>query len=347
MSRRAFLLAAWLCFAFAAHAQYPAKPIRLISPFPPGGTVDFLGRLVSEGLPPLIGQQVVVENRPGAGGNLGTDLVAKAPPDGYTLGLVASGNLVINPFLYRSMPFDPLNDLVPVFNLGDAPQLLVVPAALPAQNLGEFVAYAKARPLHYASAGAGTTTHLAMDHLARVSGVELQHVPYKGVGQALADLLAARVEALSTFSAALAEQYRGRGAVIHERRGERDAAIRDYQTAIRYNPQYAPSRQALGRLGAPLPQAPHSDEERRATALAEEAAAAARRGDYAAAGARLDEANRIAPRLALVYQYRSNVAYLKGDRAAAIAALKQGLRIEPDNALFRENLKRLEAPPSR
>jgi tripartite-type tricarboxylate transporter receptor subunit TctC len=197
MSRRAFLLAAWLCCAFAAHAQYPAKPIRLISPFPPGGTVDFLGRLVSEGLPPLIGQQVVVENRPGAGGNLGTDLVAKAPPDGYTLGLVASGNLVINPFLYRSMPFDPLNDLVPVFNLGDAPQLLVVPAALPAQNLREFIAYAKARPLHYASAGAGTTTHLAMDHLARVSGVELQHVPYKGVGQALADLLAARVEALS------------------------------------------------------------------------------------------------------------------------------------------------------
>jgi tripartite-type tricarboxylate transporter receptor subunit TctC len=197
MSRRAFLLAAWLCCAFAAHAQYPAKPIRLISPFPPGGTVDFLGRLVSEGLPPLIGQQVVVENRPGAGGNLGTDLVAKAPPDGYTLGLVASGNLVINPFLYRSLPFDPLNDLVPVFNLGEAPQLLVVPAALPAQNLREFVAYAKARPLHYASAGAGTTTHLAMDHLARVSGVELQHVPYKGVGQALADLLAARVEALS------------------------------------------------------------------------------------------------------------------------------------------------------
>src|SRR5438309_2546638 len=195
MARRVLLMVALLCMVFAVDAQpYPAKPIRLISPFPPGGTVDFLGRLVSEGLPPLIGQPVVVENRPGAGGNLGTDLVAKAPPDGYTLGLVASGNLVINPFLYRSMPFDPLNDLLPVFNLGDAPQLLVVPAALPAQNLREFVAYAKARPLHYASAGAGTTTHLAMDHLARVSGVELQHVPYKGVGQALADLLAARLD---------------------------------------------------------------------------------------------------------------------------------------------------------
>ena len=159
--------------------------------------MDFLGRVVSEGLPPLLGQPIVVENRPGAGGNLGTDLVAKAAPDGYTLGLVAAGNLVINPFLYRSMPFDPLNDLVGVFNIGDAPQLLVVTGTLPAQTLPEFVAYAKTKPLSYASAGTGTTTHLAMDHFARLAGIELQHVPYKGVGQALSDLLAGRVQALS------------------------------------------------------------------------------------------------------------------------------------------------------
>jgi tripartite-type tricarboxylate transporter receptor subunit TctC len=198
LTTRLFLLLALLSSAFALHAQpYPGRPIRLIAPFPPGGSVDFLGRLVSEGLSPRVGQQIVVENRPGAGGNLGTDLVAKAAPDGYTLGLVASGNLVINPFLYRSMPFDPLGDLVPVFNIGDAPQLLVVTGALPAQSLREFVAYAKTRPLNYASAGAGTTTHLAMDHLARLAGIELQHVPYKGVGQALTDLLAGRVEALS------------------------------------------------------------------------------------------------------------------------------------------------------
>jgi tripartite-type tricarboxylate transporter receptor subunit TctC len=198
LKTRLFLLLALMVLATASHAQaYPAKPIRLISPFPPGGTVDFLSRIISEGLPPLVGQPIVVENRPGAGGNLGTDLVAKAAPDGYTLGLVAAGNLVINPFLYRSMPFDPLNDLVPVFNLGDAPQLLVVPATLPAQNVREFVAYAKTRPLHYASAGVGTTTHLAMDHFARLAGIELQHIPYKGVGQALSDLLGGRVEALS------------------------------------------------------------------------------------------------------------------------------------------------------
>jgi predicted AlkP superfamily phosphohydrolase/phosphomutase/Tfp pilus assembly protein PilF len=141
------------------------------------------------------------------------------------------------------------------------------------------------------------------------------------------------------------EAYHNR-AVIHERRGEREAAIRDYQTAVRYNPSYEPSRHALARLGASLPQAPRSDAEKTAAALAEEAAGAARRGDYAEAGRKLDEAERVAPRFALVYQYRANVAYLRGDRAGAIAALEKGLRLEPDNALFRENLKRLEQQPA-
>ena len=141
------------------------------------------------------------------------------------------------------------------------------------------------------------------------------------------------------------EAYHNR-AVIHERRGEPEAAIRDYQTAVRYNPSYEPSRRALARLGASLPQAPRSDAEKTAAALAEEAAGAARRGDYAEAGRKLDEAERVAPRFALVYQYRANVAYLRGDRTAAIAALEKGLKLEPDNALFRENLKRLEQQPA-
>jgi tetratricopeptide (TPR) repeat protein len=158
--------------------------------------------------------------------------------------------------------------------------------------------------------------------------------------------------ALEQLNAAIAleavnvEAYHNR-AVIHERRGERDAAILDYQTAVRYNPHYEPSRKALARLGAPLPQAPRSEAEAKAAALAEEAAGAARRGDYAEAQRKLDEASRAAPRFALVYQYRSNVAYLKGDRAGAVAALKEGLKLEPDNALFRENLKRLEQPAPR
>ncbi len=142
------------------------------------------------------------------------------------------------------------------------------------------------------------------------------------------------------------EAYHNR-AVIHERRNEREAAVRDYQTSVRYNPQYEPSRKALARLNAPLPQAPRGPAETQAMALADEAAGAARRGDYAAAAASLDQAQALAPRLALIYQYRANVAYLKGDREGAIDALRQALKLEPDNALFRENLKRLEQPPSR
>ncbi len=141
------------------------------------------------------------------------------------------------------------------------------------------------------------------------------------------------------------EAYHNR-AVIHERRGEVEAGVRDYQTAVKYNPQYEPSRRALARLSAPLPQTPRNEAEQRAMALADEAAGAARRGGYAEAKAKLDQAQALAPRLALIYQYRANVAYLAGDRAAAIAALKQGLKLDPDNALFRENLKRLEQPPT-
>jgi tetratricopeptide (TPR) repeat protein len=154
-------------------------------------------------------------------------------------------------------------------------------------------------------------------------------------------------DALRELDAAIAldplnvEAFHNR-AVVHERRGETEAAVRDYQSAVRYNPQYGPSLQALARLHAPLPGAPVSEAERKAMALADEAAAFARRGDYTRADRKLDEAARVAPKLALLYQYRANVAYLKGDRAAAIAALKQGLRLAPGNALFRENLKRLE-----
>jgi len=141
------------------------------------------------------------------------------------------------------------------------------------------------------------------------------------------------------------EAYHNR-AVIHERRGERDAAIADYQKAVKYNPQYEPSVRALHRLGGSLPQQPRSDAEKRAAALAEEAAAAARRGDYAGAERKLDEAAKTAPKLALVYQYRANVAYLRGDTAGAAAALEQGLRIDPGNALFAENLRRLRQTPA-
>jgi len=141
------------------------------------------------------------------------------------------------------------------------------------------------------------------------------------------------------------EAYHNR-AVIHERRGEKAAAIGDYQTAVKYNPQYEPSRRALQRLGAEMPQQPKSDAEKRAVALAEDAAGAARRGDYAEANRKLDEAGRVAPGLPLLYQYRANVAYLRGDTAGAIAALERGLKVDPGNALFAENLKRLRLTPT-
>jgi tripartite-type tricarboxylate transporter receptor subunit TctC len=180
-------------------AAYPAKTIHLVAGTAPGGITDFLARASAEGLSARLGRQVVVENRAGATGNLAIEHVAKSPADGYTLLLVAGGNVVITPFLYRSLAFDPLTDIVPVFNIAEAPQLLVVPGTLPVTNLAEFIALARASPgkLNYASAGAGSTTHLAADHFARLAGVQLVHVPYKGVGPALADLVAGRVQMLS------------------------------------------------------------------------------------------------------------------------------------------------------
>lgn len=186
--------------ATAADAQsYPTRPIRMVAATSPGGITDYLARLAATELTALLGQNVVVDNRAGATGTVAIELVAKSPPDGHTLLTVAGGNLVITPFLYRSLPFDPLNDLVPVFNIAGAPQLLVVPGSLPVKDVREFIALAKSSPgtINYASAGVGSTTHLAADHFGRLAGVQLVHVPYKGVGPALIDLVAGRVQMLS------------------------------------------------------------------------------------------------------------------------------------------------------
>jgi len=200
----AFRLIAFLAGAFPGHAAaqpaaYPSRPIHLVAGTAPGGITDTLARVSADGLSARLGRQVVVENKAGATGNLAIEHVAKSPPDGYTLLIVAGGNIVITPFLYSSLPFDPLNDIVPVFNIAGAPQLLVVPGALPVKDLAGFIALARANPgkLNYASAGPGSTTHLAADHFARLAGVQLVHVPYRGAGPALADLLAGRVQMLS------------------------------------------------------------------------------------------------------------------------------------------------------
>jgi len=195
-------LAAGALFFGTAIAQgqaYPVRTIRLVAGTSPGGITDYLARMSAEGLAGELGQQVVVENKAGATGNVAIEHVAKSSSDGYTLLLVAGGNVVITPFLYGSLAFDPLNDIVPVFNVAGAPQLLVVPGSLPVKDLRDFIALVNANPgkMNYASAGLGSTTHLAADHFARLAGVQMVHVPYKGTGPALTDLVAGRVQMLS------------------------------------------------------------------------------------------------------------------------------------------------------
>ena len=178
----------------AGPAQFPERPIRLVVATSPGGVTDLLGRMAASALTPMLGQNVVVDNRPGATGNLAMELVAKSQPDGYTLLIISGGNVVIAPYLYR-LPLDPIKDLLPVFNMAEAPHLLVVPGSLPVKDLREFIAYARANPgkINYASAGSGSTPHLSADLFARAAGLKLVHVPYKGVGPALPDLIAGRV----------------------------------------------------------------------------------------------------------------------------------------------------------
>jgi tripartite-type tricarboxylate transporter receptor subunit TctC len=185
--------------AIAIAQEYPSRPIRMVAATSPGGITDFLARTAAASLGTVLGQNVVVDNRAGATGNVAIELVAKSPADGYTLLMVAGGNIVITPFLYHSLPVDAMTALIPVFNMAEAPQLLVVPGSLPVRDLREFVALARANPgtINYASAGLGSTTHLAADHFARLAGVQLTHIPYKGVGPALVDLIGGRVQMLS------------------------------------------------------------------------------------------------------------------------------------------------------
>src|SRR4051794_18383959 len=169
---------------------YPSRVIKIIVPTAAGGTTDLLARILANHIGATSGAQAVVEDHPGAGGNVGMEVVAKSPPDGYTLGFANTG-LVINPFIYKKIPFDVGRDLVPVGPVGEAPQLLIVNSEVPVRTLQEFIALAKARPgtFNYGSAGLGSTTHLAADQFARLAGIELVHIPYRGAGPAVTDLV--------------------------------------------------------------------------------------------------------------------------------------------------------------
>ncbi len=182
--------------ALAQPAVYPARPVRLVVPFPAGGTTDLLARAVAQKLSEAWGQSVLVDNRPGAAGNIGAELVAKSAPDGYTLLMGTVGTHAINPSLYAKLPFDHVKDFAPVILVAGVPNVLVVNPALPAQSVAELVAYAKANPgkLNFASSGSGTSIHLSGELFRVLTGVQMTHVPYKGSAPALTDLLGGQVQ---------------------------------------------------------------------------------------------------------------------------------------------------------
>ncbi|MCT9074480.1 Bug family tripartite tricarboxylate transporter substrate binding protein [Cupriavidus gilardii] len=181
--------------AAAPTDHWPSKPIQMIVPQAPGGTNDIVARLVAADLSQRLGQQVIVENRPGAGGNIGTQFAARATPNGYTLLMTISSTQAINPSLYRQVPFDPIKDFEPIALVATVPNVLVVNPAFPAKSLPELIAMAKAKPGQYrfASAGNGTLNHLLGEMLNSMAGIQLEHVPYKGVAPALNDVLGNQV----------------------------------------------------------------------------------------------------------------------------------------------------------
>ncbi|HEY8243670.1 MAG TPA: tripartite tricarboxylate transporter substrate-binding protein, partial [Casimicrobiaceae bacterium] len=193
MSKIAFIAVAAAALALVppVHAQdYPNRPVKVIVPFSPGGAVDGPTRIVAQKLSERLGQQVVVENKPGAGATLGAGEVAKAAPDGYTL-LLASQTNAISATMYRKLPFDPIEDFAPVMLIGEEPGVLVVHPSFPAKTLDEFIAYVKANPdkVDYASSGNGSGQHLFAAMFASMAGLKMNHVPYKGSAQATTDLL--------------------------------------------------------------------------------------------------------------------------------------------------------------
>jgi tripartite-type tricarboxylate transporter receptor subunit TctC len=212
---RALALVLGLAAAAGAVAQetYPTRPVKIIAPFGAGGLADVLARAVGERLQRQMGQPFVVENRPGAGGNVGADIVARAEPDGYTLLMSSAGILTINQFLYPKLAFDPEKDLVPVTVVADMPMLLVVRSNLPARDVKEFMALAKSTPggLFFGSPGHGTTGHLGMELFMHATGLKLQHVPYKSAAEAVQAALAGQTHSMFDNPPTVMAQIRAGG----------------------------------------------------------------------------------------------------------------------------------------
>ena len=231
------LCGALLWFAAGACAQspqYPSRAVRMVVPFAPGGANDVVARIVGVRLSEALGQPVVIDNRGGAGGTLGADIVAKAPPDGHTL-LVASMGLAVNAVLYAKLPYDTLRDLAPVTMLGEQPNIVVVHPSLPAKSIGELLAYARARPgqLSYATGGVGSNSHLATLLFLLAAKLDMVHVPYKGLGPAITDLLGGQVQlAVSNVSTALVHVRAGKLRLLAVTTGKRFALFPETPTVV-------------------------------------------------------------------------------------------------------------------
>jgi tripartite-type tricarboxylate transporter receptor subunit TctC len=199
-----------LCAVGAASAQtYPDRPVRLIVGFPPGGAADILGRIAAQQLMPGLGEQVVVDNRGGAGGLIATEITARANPDGYTL-LFTSIPHVINPHLYRKVSYDAIKDFTPIIQFVSVPLMMAAGASLPARNVKDLIAMAKAKPgvISYGSGGSGSSSHLAVELLKSMAGIDLTHIPYKGTGPMITDMLGGQVSLTIASAVPLSPQVR-------------------------------------------------------------------------------------------------------------------------------------------
>ena len=249
--RRA-LLAAFAALPSAALAQpacrtcregdwVPVRPIRLVVPFAPGGSTDLTARLLAEALGTRLGQPMVIENRAGAGGNIGVEAVARASPDGHTLVFTTSSTHGANPALYRRLPFDAVRDFAPVAQVAFIPNVFVVHPGVPANTLAEFIALARARPgaLNYGTAGPGTSQHLAASLLASRAGITMQHVPYRGGAPALTDLLGAKFDIMASPLVEVIEHIRaGRLRALAVTTARRAALVPDVPTVAETLPGY-------------------------------------------------------------------------------------------------------------
>jgi len=229
------LLAVLAALASEAQAQaYPVKPVRMIVPFAPGGNTDIIARIVVPGMSKALGQQIVIENRGGAGSMIGTDVAAKSPPDGYTLLMVSAAH-VINPAMVKKLPFDPVKSFAAISKVADVPSALVVHPSLPVKSVKELVALAKANPgrLNYSSAGRGSIGHLSAELLASMTRIKMTHVPYKGAGPAVVDAMAGHVELLiSSMPAVIGFARSGRLRMIAQGGEKRSPAAADVPTMI-------------------------------------------------------------------------------------------------------------------